>query len=142
MDGKPRPSWSEIAEFASAAAALSLASLVIAFLPFRIIVRLMGEQGGRSKAPGGDIAIAIRVAVQRASRRLPWCTVCFQQGLAAHWLLRARGHPSRLHYGLKHDDGRLTAHVWVTLNEETVIGEESGRQHACLAVFPASETRA
>jgi len=75
----------------------------------------------------------------RASRRLPWHTVCFHEGLAAHWMLRRRGLPSRLHYGIRQQGDRLTAHVWVDVAGSAVIGEEKpGTAHSRVAVYPAT----
>jgi hypothetical protein len=53
------------------------------------------------------------------------------------WMLRRRSVPSRLHYGLRQESGRLTAHVWVTVDGQTVIGEEaSNQEHSEVGVFP------
>ena len=130
-----RHRWREIAQVAEAAVALSVASLAIAILPFRWIVRSMGSSTADNMRCAADVQ-AVRIAVRRASRRLPWRIVCFQEALAVHWMLRVRGNPSRLHYGLKQADGRLTAHVWVTLAGAAVIGEEAYEGHVCVAVFP------
>lgn len=139
MRRRARPSWREIAQFAEALAAVSIASAAIALLPFRAVVRVMnvGAMPEEAKLAGGSAAARIRLAVERASRRLPWRTVCFHRGLAVHWMLRRRGLASRVHYGLRQNGERLSAHVWVTLAGEVVIGEERGDPHACIAVFPA-----
>lgn len=127
----------EFALFAEALLALSLASIVVK-LPFRAVSRLMST---RRELHGSDrtmAAAAIR-AVERASRRLPWRTVCFHQGLATHWMLRLRGIPSVLHYGIRTDEGALGAHVWVSLDGRILIGEREAETHACVATFPTTE---
>lgn len=133
-----RHSPAEIGRFLEAAAALTFASAAIALLPFRTVVRLTGRNdrhGAGSKGEEG-IAAEVRLAVKRASRRLPWRTVCFQEGLAAHWMLRRRGLGSRLHYGLKQTDGKLEAHVWVTLAGESVVGGAQAPEFAEVAAYP------
>ena len=138
----PRPSFREILAFGEAAAFLAMASLAIRLLPFRTVVRLMGRT---DPLAGGSVSDPTRVrqAVKRASRRLPLRTLCFQEGLAAHWMLRRRGQPSRLHYGIRHQAGILTAHVWIDVNGVTVIGqEESGSAHSAVAVYPAAAASA
>jgi hypothetical protein len=128
------PSLADLALFAEASVALTLASLAIRTCPFRWIVRSAGLGGKRAGAADPQ---PIRVAIERASRRLPWRTVCFQEGLAAQWMLRRRGAPAVLHYGIRSDAERLSAHVWISLNGELVIGEEDGTPHAEVGRFPS-----
>lgn len=131
-----RPSVSELRHFAEAAAALTLASLAVRLLPFRWLVRTLGRRQGSEGKDEGDYR-PVRLAVERASRRLPWKTVCLQQGLASHWLLRRRGLASRFHYGIWKDPSIMKAHVWVTLGDEVVIGERHIDPHVPVASFPA-----
>ena len=117
---------------------LAGASLAIRFLSFRRLIRLMGEERSWPEEPRADAA-AVRLAVKRAAVRLPWRIVCFQEGLAAHWMLRRRGMASRLHYGIRPEGDRLSAHVWVEAGGQVIIGEEEqGLAHHEVAVFPAS----
>ncbi len=51
-------------------------------------------------------------------------------------MLRRRGMESLLHYGLRQGEAELSAHVWTTLGDEVVVGEETGDFHTCVAVFP------
>lgn len=130
-----RPSATELREFAEATAALVLASLAVRLLPFRWLVRSMGRVDPAGGAAAGNHR-PVREAVERASRRLPWRVVCLQQGLASHWLLRRRGLPSRLHYGIAKQASAMKAHVWVTLGNEVVIGEDHIDPHVPVASFP------
>lgn len=135
MPVKTAPGAREFALFAEACAALSLASLAVRFWPFRWIVAST-RIGGRHRTDLDPVPIAL--AVRRASRRLPWRIVCFQEGLATHWMLRGRGEAAQLHYGVRSDADRLSAHVWVSLRGQPVIGEEQADPHRCVATFPAS----
>ena len=129
----------ELADFAEALCALTAASAAIRLLPFRTVVRTMNHGLGQPPRPATEyarLAGDVRQAVKRASTRLPWTIVCFPEGLAAHWMLRRRGAPSRVHYGLRPSDTKLSAHVWVTLGEMVVVGEETTDFHTCVAVFP------
>ncbi|MCW3797521.1 lasso peptide biosynthesis B2 protein [Sphingomonas sp. BN140010] len=120
-----------------AAAAVTAASLAIRLLPFRWLVVLMGRADPRGTSTAVDPA-HVRVAVRRASRRLPWRTLCFQEGLATHWMLRRRGLASRLHYGIRQQADALSAHVWVEVGGMPVIGaEEPATAHSPVAVYPA-----
>ena len=134
-----RTSGRELADFMEALGSLTAASVAIKLLPFRMVVRTMSFTRlglARDPADYGPMADEVRQAVKRASARLPWAIVCFPEGLAAHWMLRRRGAPSRVHYGLRQADSKLSAHVWVTLGGAVVVGEETADPHTCVAVFP------
>ncbi len=133
----PRHPPSDYLRFIEAAASLTLASMAIRWLPFERLVRTMGKGPPLAGTQKATELEAVRRAVQRASARLPWRTVCFQEGLAAHWLLRRRGIDSRLHYGIRPEGDRLSAHVWVEADGAVVIGEEErGQPHVRVAIFP------
>lgn len=122
---------------AEALGALAIASLAIRLLPFRRVAAAAarGEAGGGT---GDARAIArVRWAVEAWGRRVPWRAVCFQRGLAVHWMLRRRGIASLLHYGVgRVESERLAAHVWVSVGGRDVIGGEEAPKFACLATFP------
>ena len=130
----------EIANALAACLTLGAAWLAVRFLPFRMIVQTLGWGGDRSEgdAPWAQKAADELVrAVVRASRRVPWRTVCIHQGIALHWMLRSRGIASQLHYGVGRGDDRLSAHVWVSLAGRILVGEAEAAAHACVATFPA-----
>lgn len=121
---------------AEALAALALASLAIALLPFkRIAAAASATRRGPVRTDSETVRRA-RSAVTGWARRVPWRTVCFQKGLALHWMLRRRGIPSVLLYGARRDGEGLAAHVWIDVDGETVIGGEEAPNFACLARFP------
>ncbi|WP_294190483.1 lasso peptide biosynthesis B2 protein [uncultured Sphingomonas sp.] len=121
---------------AEALVMLALASLLIAILPFRRVAALSarGQQGRPASA--GEAARLSR-AVAAWGRQVPWRAVCFQQGLAAQFMLRRRGLAARLHYGARRDEtGTLVAHVWVRSGDVDVIGCDRVERYGLLAVFP------
>jgi hypothetical protein len=119
---------------------LSVASLAIAILPFRRIGRLAGISIRRPQLPPQTRvteARRIRWAVLTTARQLPWHAMCFQQGLAAQFMLRIRGVPSVLYYGAASDEQNgLSAHVWVRDGNIEVVGGEIAARFAPLAAFP------
>jgi Transglutaminase-like superfamily len=134
---RSRPRLSDAPILAEALAALMLASLAIALLPFR---RVAAAASAPIRGPARKDSEAVRrarSALTGWSRRVPWRAVCFQKGLALHWMLRRRGIPSVLLYGARRDGDGLAAHVWVDVDGETVIGGEEAPNFACLARFPA-----
>jgi hypothetical protein len=79
----------------------------------------------------------IRWAIIAAAARVPWRALCFQQGLAAQFMLRRRCIPSILYYGTAQDDTNgLSAHVWVRDGDVDVVGGEIAYRFAVLATFP------
>ena len=124
---------------AEALAALALASLAIAVLPFRKVAGAASARGRRTRRDDPEMVRRVRGAIQGWGRRVPWKAVCFQRGLALHWMLRRRGIRSVLLYGVRQREDGLAAHVWVDVDGKTVIGGEEAPGFACLARFPSDE---
>ena len=133
-------SWPDRFLLAEAVAWLGFARLAIAALPFRRIAQL-AARSVRHVREGQDLRIAavrrIGWAITVTAHRLPWRAQCFEQGLAAQFMLRRRGIASILHYGVAPDKEKgLTAHVWVRDGEVNVVGGEAASRYASLASFP------
>ena len=118
---------------AEAVAALALAALAIRWLPFERAVRSGSLALGKRRKVNVEL---LAWGVRAAARRLPWRSVCFQQGLALQAMLRRRGVDARLHYGVGQPDGELGAHVWVRVGETVAIGGEQAGRFAAVAVYP------
>ena len=72
---------------------------------------------------------------------MPFRAVCLQQALACQIMLRRRGVEARLHYGVAIGE-RLEAHVWVSVGNRIVIGEEeAGRFRSLLFSRPVGVAR-
>lgn len=127
-----------VATLIEAGAMLAAASAAIRWLPFRRVMAAAGWRGVTS--PPDDAAgsaLRVRWAVERLAEVVPWRAVCFQRGLAAQWMLRRRGIPSFLHYGV---DGRapdgISAHVWIMLDGLPLLGGAESARHACVMIRP------
>ena len=120
--------------------ALALARIAIVILPFRRIGWLLSRPLWRPEPPQprrAETIGRIRWAIRACARRVPWRAMCFEQGLAAQFLLRRRGIPVVLHFGAALDDrDGLAAHVWVRDGEVDVIGGEVSARFALLTSFP------
>ena len=119
---------------------MAVAGFAIAVLPFRYVGRLATRpvrRPGLSQQARVTEARRIRWAIVATATRVPWRAMCFQQGLAAQFLLRRRGIPSVLYYGAAPDDEKgLAAHVWVRDGDVDVIGGEIASRFAVLTTFP------
>lgn len=122
---------------AEAGMALVLATLAIRLLSFAHVLRLAGWRG-QAGSSSLDAARCARWAVDRLADAAPWRAVCFQRGLALHWMLRRRGLPSLLHYGVGREKDGVSAHVWVSLDGAILIGGEEAAKHPCLLVRPTT----
>ncbi len=115
---------------------LAAAALAIAVLRFRRVAAMAGGEWAMRAVEPSELG-RIGWAVEAAARRVPWRTVCFQKGLAAHWMLRRRRIESTLCYGVRQSvDKGVEAHVWVVSGERDVIGCEIADQFAKVARFP------
>jgi hypothetical protein len=121
---------------AEAGVAILAASLALRLMPFRTLAGRLGRGVGRAAPADAETSYWLRRAVLAWARRLPWRTLCFEQGLAAFVLLRRRGLAATMHYGAATIGGELKAHVWVTSGETEVIGCETKEEYGLLARFP------
>jgi hypothetical protein len=120
-----------------AVTALGLASFAVAVLPFRRAIALGSVPLFQTRQ--ADSISELRWAVEATAARLPWRTMCIEQGIALQRLLRRRGIDGRLRYGARPVDDLtgVQAHVWITVGDEIVLGEEQAAGFAEVAVFPA-----
>jgi len=116
-----------------AIATLLPAALAVGFMPFARVV-----EGGRRVRGRRGTAEPRRLArmVEVARGKVPWRAKCFESALCLRAMLRRRGIPSTLHYGIgAAEEGALNAHVWLSVDGEVLIGGENSAQFACVATF-------
>ena len=118
-----------------ASVTLALAAFAVEFRPFRKAIRTGCTPLGDVRS--GTVEECVW-AVEAAGRRVPWRNVCIQKGIALQRMLRRRGYDAVLHYGARNSSSEraLEAHVWVTLDGQTLIGGAEADQFAELATYP------
>ena len=92
-----------------------------------------------ARAPGHRTSdrwpLAVRAAVTRARRTVPWSS-CLVSALVAEWLLRDGRHPCRLTIGVAPDgDSPLDAHAWVESGRWLVTGDGALERYRPLVAF-------
>lgn len=92
-------------------------------------MRFLGKSGNvniTANASGIKIQEAIKMAVSRAGHRSFWRTMCFEQALAAKFMLRRRSIKSTIHFGVAKagDTKKMSAHAWLESNGYIVTGEK------------------
>jgi len=76
-----------------------------------------------------EIARRVRWAVEAIARHSPIAFVCFPQTLAGYTMLRRRGVPSTMVYGVARSPvNKLTAHTWLMMGDRVVLGGEGSAQ--------------
>jgi hypothetical protein len=110
-------SWALLIE---AGAVLTAARLTLLTRRFDRAIRFGSVPLGEASS-SHSVGAIIR-SIEAMARRAPFRALCIEQGLAAQRMLRRAGADAVLHYGARHDDGALKAHVWVTIDGEVVIG--------------------
>lgn len=120
---------------------LAVASAAIALLPFARVGRLAsGRDAPLAPLREAAVIVELRWAITAMARRAPFRAKCFEQGMAAQWMLRRRGIASTLFYGIARDrDRALSAHVWVRAGAYDVVGCENISDFAMVAQFPANQ---
>jgi Transglutaminase-like superfamily len=108
----------------------------------RTIVTKLDHRPAPSLPPDPDNIVGeVRWAVQAAVRHSPIEFTCFPQALAGHRMLRRRGVPSEIHYGVAHSESReLEAHVWLIARGQPVVGTVAAERFTEIAVFGKSDT--
>ena len=129
--GRPAP----VALLAEAGLAMLGASAAVRLLPFERLARMLERPAPGARSADAGTAYWIRRSVAAWGRRLPWRAKCFEQGLAAAWMLRRRGLGYSLHYGAANRDDTVAAHVWVMSGDQGVVGYENREEFAPLARF-------
>ncbi len=80
-------------------------------------------------------------AIDRAAKRSPFRSLCFERGFAAKRMLDRRGIASILYYGVAYDEhDAIEAHVWVIADGLDICGAAHAHRYAVLAQFPDAGT--
>lgn len=114
---------------------LHFARLVILFVPFRRIVGLLGIIKNKNGHYTGSNLLLFEVtfAISRASRFCLYKSKCFDQALAAKWILQREKIPSAIYFGVaKEPHLGLSAHSWVSVGDYFVVGGECAEKYTPL----------
>ncbi len=111
--------------------------------PFRRVAPLIGRaepavnQSTIALTPDERVvALAIRNALARAARVLPWRSSCLACAIGGSLMLRRRGMPSVLHLGVQSDPrSDLSAHAWLRCGEIDIVGTEIASEFTPVAAF-------
>ncbi len=110
-----------------AIAALAMARIALACVPFSRIAAWLGTAGAESPATvtldQAQAAEAVGWAVSALARRVPWDGRCFAQALAATAMLRRRGVDGTVSFGVcEGTSAGFEAHAWLRVGPLMVTG--------------------
>ena len=132
----------DYALFVEAWCFLAVARFMLLFVPFRRILAVMGqvndsENNADHKTPP-LILKDIKLAIGRAAKRSPWRTMCFEQALAAKFMLKNRRLESIIYFGAaKNTTGgqKLLLHAWLDCRGENVTGGKNKETFTIIGSF-------
>jgi transglutaminase-like putative cysteine protease len=105
-----------------ALAALLAARLAVRFVSTRRLLTWAGRSPRRlQRFTNPDLAAQVAAAVDHVGSKTG--AVCLPRALAAQAMLRRRGIASRLCLGVARDGRSLSAHAWVEIGQQIIIGE-------------------
>lgn len=114
----------------------------VRLLPFRWVVRYLGQPGAMAAPLQPDMLPAagrIAWAVQAVARRGPVTFTCLMQAVAAQRMLRRRNIPATVYLamlaGRQGSGNPLLAHAWVRCGDRVVTGQCDESQYRVIATF-------
>ncbi|MFC1835142.1 lasso peptide biosynthesis B2 protein [Thermodesulfobacteriota bacterium] len=117
-----------------------LVRLALLALPFRFILRILGRlmEQTTDTVNHGHSETVERVcwAVRIAGRHAPWKSTCLIEALSAKLMLRHRGAPSTLYFGVARDENQeICYHAWLRSGAGVVVGGPMDKSYSVLAAF-------
>ena len=114
---------------------LAVARIMVLTLPFRILKDWLSHLPDSGEHDAALIR-RVRRAITVAARNVPWNAVCLPQAMAAKAMLARRGYGSAFHLGATlENDGKLSAHAWLTAGDIVVVGAKRMEGMSHLARF-------
>lgn len=123
---------------------LAISKSKIKLLKFQKVAPTLGKinDEARSILTPTEYAQAekIRLFIMRASRFVPWRSVCMDQAMTGVILLKKKRIPCTLYMGVrKKESGKgLDAHAWVICGEQIVLGGQKSKFYTETARFTNS----
>jgi hypothetical protein len=130
-----------------AACALSLVGILLRILPFRSVLKLAGDvrtgtvENAVKGRTGDPVAAGVGSAVVRAAAWLPWDAKCLVQALGGRLMLKRRGVPSVLVFGVAKKEDQISAHAWLVAGGGMVCGGREAPAFMPIAAFDNLTTR-
>jgi hypothetical protein len=111
---------------------LVLAKIGLATLPFRVIEKTMGRRRALENKPEEasvptTITQRCRWAVSAGARHLPLDLPCLPQAIVGQLMLRRRGFPASVVFGLARGEADWYNHAWLEAGGQPVLGYQPAK---------------
>jgi hypothetical protein len=106
--------------------------------PFKQIAPGLGTMDAPETVPATDMRVTRKVAwaIRTAAKFTPWKSNCLAQGLAGWRMLKRRGLPAALYFGVAKDEtDRMIAHAWLRSGEYFICGGDGSKRYAVTGIF-------
>lgn len=110
----------------------------IRFIPMKYFKKYFGEEGEESSEEIGiedyKYAKLVSRVVNNSANNTPWESKCLVRALTAQRLLKKKGIPSTLYFGVGKKQDSMVAHAWLRTGEIYVTGG-NGEEYAMVAKY-------
>jgi hypothetical protein len=117
---------------------MGIARFQVLTRPFKRIAKNLRTTGEPEIESAIDPVVIRQVAwaLRIAARFTPWKSNCLAQGLAAWRMLKRRGLPSVLYFGVAKDEtDQMIAHAWLRSGDYFVCGGDGSKRYAVTGAF-------
>lgn len=122
---------------------LCLARVILIFVPFKKVVKLLGnnanlENETMTLPKNTSNQIKIQLSISRGCKYSFWRTMCFEQALAAKMMLKRRNIYSRIYFGVKKsnlESNKMQAHAWLDSEGVTLTGNQGKESFTIVGIF-------
>lgn len=113
--------------------------LMVLFLPFKYLAKLLGKQGEQSSIEmvniNWEIVNNYSKKINHISRVVPWNSNCLVQVALGKILLKREKIISHVHFGVKKYENELKAHAWLSVGKKIVLGGELAGEYKKVSTF-------
>lgn len=133
-------SWGKRGLFLEAFFYLSVSRLLIFFFSFKYVAKNLGEPMKESLQEASEeklfLSKNIGRMVKKASSYSPFRSLCFEQALATKFMLKRRGIPCTIYFGVAQStDIALKAHSWTRVGDRYITGEKGRENYQIISTF-------
>lgn len=115
--------------------ALILATILLRLVPHRHIFAWVNRSPRKACRFAVDEVAWVSWAVETVAAR-PWMkAACLPRALATYAMLRHRGIPNRLRLGVARQGESLTAHAWIEVGKQKLVGGAEAERFIPIAEF-------
>lgn len=117
---------------------LLLLGRILLLLPYKYMKLFLGIYNKTPESKTVDIVESRRIGryIRHIGDRLPWKCTCLVNAVAAKIMLRRRGIPATIYFGMTRDESRkIIAHAWTKCGNFLVTGKDDAHEYKTVGYF-------